>query len=70
MATNKATRRRDHPDTLHFLARVLVGVREADETRRIGGLFYEELLQRVKDALQTGHTLLWRPSDTAGGRQP
>lgn len=60
--------RRNHPETLHMLARLLVGVTEADNTRHIGGMHYDNLIQRVKDAHQTGRELLWRPSDNSGGQ--
>jgi hypothetical protein len=45
---------RNHPETLHYLARLLVGVREADQARQLGGLFYDNLIQRVKDVRAAG----------------
>lgn len=52
MATKRS--RRDHPETLHTLARVLAGVREADQARAIGGMHYDLLIQRVKDVRAAG----------------
>lgn len=38
-----------HPKTLHLLARILVGVEEADRARDSGSVVYELLLNRVCD---------------------
>lgn len=55
--------RPDHPETLHWLARILVGTREADQARTLGGLFYDQLIQRVKDVRAAGLPRVRRPSD-------
>lgn len=49
-----AKNRHNHPDTLHFLARILVGTREADHARTTGGMHYDLLIQRVKDNRAAG----------------
>lgn len=38
-----------HPKYLHMLARILVGVEEADRARDSGSVVYELLLNRVRD---------------------
>ncbi|ONI73102.1 hypothetical protein ALI144C_44950 [Actinosynnema sp. ALI-1.44] len=58
LAPEPAKRRHSHhPETLHYLARLLVGVREADQARELGGMFYDNLIQRVRDTLAD-----WRAS--------
>lgn len=48
---------------LHALARIQFGATIADEARALGGMFYDDLIDKTQD-FKTGHALLWRPNTT------
>lgn len=50
---------------LHALARMQFGCTIADEARALGGMFYDDLIDKTQD-FETGRALLWQPHNTGG----